>query len=280
MTETTVEKLIEGARTDAVFDEVYRKSGLRRAMAEALFRLRKAADLTQAALGEKAKWAQPYVARLERGEANSISALEGIERYANACGVSAMVLFVDPRTLTVQSSVALGEEPAMKAFAGQLEGASVLQSPPVPVVLQDMQAVVDEAQSTVNSAIQEMQERISRITTENQAVFGPLVARDTWTGSDYAGRAAKAVTGDWGQAGAVTGQAVGSGIQPATDAMKSAVAAVNAAYNSLSNATRQAIQMTEANVSAATNAAEKSATQASGLERTGQVAGSRAQSKS
>ncbi len=39
--------------------------------------------------------------------------------------------------------------------------------------------------------------------------------------------------------------------------MKSAVAAANSAYDSLSKATKQAVEMTEANVTAATNAAVK-----------------------
>ena len=101
---TTVERLIKGARSDPVFDEVYRKNSLRRAVAETLFRLRKTANLTQEALGKKAKWAQSYVARLERGEANSVSAMEGIERYANACGASVVLVLVDPKTNIVQGA--------------------------------------------------------------------------------------------------------------------------------------------------------------------------------
>jgi transcriptional regulator with XRE-family HTH domain len=114
--ETTVEALIANARTHPGFEQEYQKSRLQRTVAEALFRLRRAANLTQTALGNKAGWAQPYVARLERGEANSVSALEGVERYANACEVSAIVVFIDPKTQIVRDSIALGDDPRLQEF--------------------------------------------------------------------------------------------------------------------------------------------------------------------
>jgi len=49
------------------------------------------------------------------------------------------------------------------------------------------------------------------------------------------------------------------GSETAVAMMKSAVAAANSAYDSLSKATKQAVEMTEANVTAAANAAVKSA---------------------
>ena len=48
-----------------------------------------------------------------------------------------------------------------------------------------------------------------------------------------------------------------AGSETAVAMMKSAVAAASSAYDSLSKATKQAVEMTEANVSAATNAAVK-----------------------
>lgn len=118
--ETTVEDLIANARTHPGFEQEYQKSRLQRTVAEALFRLRRAANLTQTALGNKAGWVQPYVARLERGEANSVSALEGVERYAKACEVSAVVIFVDPKTQIVRDSIALGDDPRIQKFAADL----------------------------------------------------------------------------------------------------------------------------------------------------------------
>ena len=49
------------------------------------------------------------------------------------------------------------------------------------------------------------------------------------------------------------------GSETAVAMMKSAVAAANSAYDSLSKATKQAVEMAEANVTAATNAAVKTA---------------------
>ena len=50
-----------------------------------------------------------------------------------------------------------------------------------------------------------------------------------------------------------------AGSETAVAMMKSAVAAANSAYDSLSKATKQAVEMAEANVTAATNAAVKTA---------------------
>ncbi len=58
-----------------------------------------------------------------------------------------------------------------------------------------------------------------------------------------------------------------AGSETAVAMMKSAVAAANSAYDSLSKAARQAVEMTEANVSAATNAAVKTAGQAARTTR-------------
>ncbi len=53
-----------------------------------------------------------------------------------------------------------------------------------------------------------------------------------------------------------------AGSETAVAMMKSAVAAASSAYDSLSKATKQAVEMTEANVAAATNAAVKTASRA------------------
>jgi len=54
-----------------------------------------------------------------------------------------------------------------------------------------------------------------------------------------------------------------AGSETAVAMMKSAVAAANSAYDSLSKATKQAVEIAEANVTAAPNAAVKTASQAS-----------------
>jgi phasin family protein len=53
-----------------------------------------------------------------------------------------------------------------------------------------------------------------------------------------------------------------AGSETAVAMMKSAVAAANSAYDTLSKATKQAVEMAEANVAAATNAAVKTAARA------------------
>lgn len=58
-----------------------------------------------------------------------------------------------------------------------------------------------------------------------------------------------------------------AGSETAVAMMKSALAAANSAYDSLSKASKQAVEMTEANVAAATNAAVKTASQAGNAAR-------------
>ena len=72
MAKITVDELVRGARMDALFDEEFTsgKARIRRALGEALFRLRKGRSLTQAALAESAGWAEPKVAKMERGDAD------------------------------------------------------------------------------------------------------------------------------------------------------------------------------------------------------------------
>jgi len=63
-------------------------------------------------LARRAGWKQPYVARIERGDAVMISALEGLEAFAKAANTTAVVLFLDTETATVREQVTLGESPA------------------------------------------------------------------------------------------------------------------------------------------------------------------------
>jgi phasin family protein len=63
-----------------------------------------------------------------------------------------------------------------------------------------------------------------------------------------------------------------AGSETAVAMMKSAIAAANSAYGSLSKATKQAVEIAEANVAAATNAAVKTAGQAATSTRTKKAA--------
>ena len=119
MTKITVDELVRGARADALFNEEYTspKARIRRAMSQTLFRLRKGLNLTQAALAERAGWAQPYVAKIERGDAQMITALEGLEQFAKAVDATVVVSFVDPETSQMREQVALGEPALPQAVA-------------------------------------------------------------------------------------------------------------------------------------------------------------------
>jgi transcriptional regulator with XRE-family HTH domain len=119
MTKITVDELVRGARADALFNEEYTtpKARIRRAMSETLVRLRKGLNLTQAALAERAGWAQPFVAKIERGDAQMITALEGLEQFAQAVDATIVVSFVDPQTAQIRAQVALGEPALPQAVA-------------------------------------------------------------------------------------------------------------------------------------------------------------------
>ncbi len=134
MAKITVDELVRGAREDALFNEEYTtpKARIRRAMSQTLFRLRKDLNLTQAALAERAGWQQPYVAKIERGDAQMVIALEGLEQFAHAVDATVVVSFVDPKTSQIRAQVALGE-PALPQ--------SVTLAPAVPTELK----VLDDA---------------------------------------------------------------------------------------------------------------------------------------
>ncbi len=64
--------------------EMIAKVQERLAIAEALYKARKAAKLTQKELAEKMKVKQPLIAQLERGRGNI--SIDTIHRFAAACG--------------------------------------------------------------------------------------------------------------------------------------------------------------------------------------------------
>jgi transcriptional regulator with XRE-family HTH domain len=117
------ELLTSGLKNDA-FREFYSQGGLRRALASALVRIRKAAGLTQSALGDKVGWKQPYVTRLERGDSDALAAMERVGRFASACGVSTILIFAD-RSARVLGSVAISRDDHTNELARNLEGETI-----------------------------------------------------------------------------------------------------------------------------------------------------------
>jgi transcriptional regulator with XRE-family HTH domain len=75
----------------------------------ALAGLRRAAGLSQRELADRTGWHQPYVVRLEGERSGLIAALARLERFADACGATALVTFVDPKTGQAQRTLALGD---------------------------------------------------------------------------------------------------------------------------------------------------------------------------
>ena len=120
MAKTTVEELLRTARADPDFEKAYTsaRQRIRGAVAEALFRLRKERNLTQAALAERAGWQQPYVARIERGEAQMIPGLEALENFAQAVDATSIVLFLDKNTGQVRGQLPLGDPAALEKLPG------------------------------------------------------------------------------------------------------------------------------------------------------------------
>jgi ribosome-binding protein aMBF1 (putative translation factor) len=100
MTDKEIEKMLAGfdfdkeaARQEAERDafmndpanaEMIAKVQERMAIAEALYKARKAARLTQKELAEKMQVKQPLIAQLERGRGNI--SIDTIHRFAAACG--------------------------------------------------------------------------------------------------------------------------------------------------------------------------------------------------
>ncbi len=125
MTETTVNDLLAGALANDGFAAEYEKQRIRRVLSEALFRLRKSLGLTQTTLAQRVGWRQPYVARLEGNPSEAAAAMERIEKFANACGASTMVVFVDEKTGAIKESVSIGAKQSLQELASHLVGAPV-----------------------------------------------------------------------------------------------------------------------------------------------------------
>jgi transcriptional regulator with XRE-family HTH domain len=160
-----------------------------------LFGLRKSASLTQAALAERAGWQQPYVARIERGEAQMITALEGLEAFAEATGTSAVVTFVDQATGQVRAQVPLGEAalkvPVPDQTVRQAAAARELLRSDFPVadVPFDVKAatsyqgqVLLQIKHITETMNQDMTRRIAELLelTERGRVGAAQVANDAW----------------------------------------------------------------------------------------------------
>ncbi len=177
MADTTVNDLLADALKDQEFAAEYEKQRIRRVLSEALFRLRKGLGLTQTALAQRVGWRQPYVARLEGNPSEAATAMERLEKFANACGASTMLLFVDQNTGAIKQSVSLGAQPSLQAIASQLVGApsASLGEPLDPYRLEEMKAVVVAAEQT-NFAIGAATERLKSQLEAFQGQEAPVVA--------------------------------------------------------------------------------------------------------
>lgn len=90
-------------------DDTSRQLRLQDRFLRALAGLRRAAGLSQRELADRTGWHQPYVVRLEGERSALIASLARLERFAEACGATALVTFVDPKTGKEQRTLALGD---------------------------------------------------------------------------------------------------------------------------------------------------------------------------
>ena len=81
--------------------------------------LRRFAGKTQRDVAEFVGWHQPYVARLENpAESSLLKSLTLLESYAQACGATTLVTFVDPETGEIVGRLPLSD--AAEAAADRL----------------------------------------------------------------------------------------------------------------------------------------------------------------
>lgn len=93
--------------------------------------LRKVAGMTQSSVAAAAGWHQPYVARLEDARSPLLGGLTRLERYADACGFTTVLAFVDKETGAVVRTLNLGD-------AGDEAAGRLLATPnPEPVARPD-----------------------------------------------------------------------------------------------------------------------------------------------
>lgn len=87
--------------------------------------LRRFAGKTQRDVAEFVGWHQPYVARLENpAESSLLKSLTLLESYAQACGATTLVTFVDPETGEIVGRLPLSD--AAEAAADRLRVADPL----------------------------------------------------------------------------------------------------------------------------------------------------------
>jgi transcriptional regulator with XRE-family HTH domain len=114
-------------------DDTARQLRLQDRFLRALAGLRRAAGLTQRELADRAGWHQPYVVRLEGERSPLIHSLARLERFADACGATALVTFVDPKTGEAQRTLALSDAGSkLLSRQGLPENVIVFEPPGVP----------------------------------------------------------------------------------------------------------------------------------------------------
>ena len=81
-------------RDDPEYRRLWEASAPKRAIAIALVRMRKQARMTQSDVAQHAKWDKAFVSRLE-GAAGPVPDTATLARYAEACGRSVGLVFLD-----------------------------------------------------------------------------------------------------------------------------------------------------------------------------------------
>lgn len=126
--DASLEHLHRMAMEDDGYAAAHERNRFRTAIRAALFQLRTAARLTQAALAERAGWQQPYVARLEAGEGQFTSALIQLDRYARSCDAAAVVVFFNKDTGAVETTLTFADDARLKEQVAALSKAPAVES--------------------------------------------------------------------------------------------------------------------------------------------------------
>jgi len=168
LTVTTVNELLSGALKDEGFAAEYKSQRVRRALSESLFRLRKGLGLTQTSLAQRVGWQQPYVARLEGNPSEAAESMERIEKFANACGASTMLLFVDEKTGEIKESISIGARQSLQEIATNLIGAPAasIGEPMTASRLEEIKSVVvavEETNIALGAATKQLKSQVQRL---------------------------------------------------------------------------------------------------------------------
>ena len=118
------EELVKEAakRDDVLAKAEAQKQHIR--IATALRNMRKAKGLTQTEVAKKARWSQPYVARLESLDETTNPSFETIKRFAKACGQESALVFIDPshQKPVIGERISFSSDEKTQKFVDSLQG--------------------------------------------------------------------------------------------------------------------------------------------------------------